>query len=258
MAAPQPAVPSEGWGVLHLYYTIDGDRREPVVIDDVEAAASELVADGSYQLRVMSVLGQRADLGLLVVGPDFARLQAFQRVVEGSRLGARLRPCRELSFVSLTEASEYLIDDGSGSYAELRAARLHPYRLPARRMLCFYPMLKRREPERNWYALPFDERRRLMGGHGKTGRAFAGRISQMITAATGLSDWEWGVTLFADDPKAIKDVVYEMRYDEGSALYAEFGPFVVGLVAPLRIALAEAGVVVSETVCSPGVNAASD
>jgi len=81
-----------------------------------------------------------------------------------------------------------------------------------------------------------------MHGHGAVGRTFAGRVLQLITAATGLSDWEWGVTLLADDPKALKDVVYEMRYDEGSARYADFGEFTVGLVAPFPAALAEAGV----------------
>lgn len=258
MSAGDPAIPSEGWGVLHLYYTIEGSRRDPVAVDDVAALVVAFVAEDGYQVRAMSVLGQRADLGLLLVGPDFTRLQALQRAIERSELGARLRPCRDLSFVSLTEASEYIPSDDPARWAEMREARLHPYRLPSKRMLCFYPMLKRREAGRNWYSLPFDERRRLMGGHGKTGRTFAGRVSQMITAATGLSDWEWGVTLFADDPKAIKDVVYEMRYDEGSAEYAEFGPFVVGLVAPLRDALQEAGLAISGTVCSPGVNAAND
>jgi chlorite dismutase len=258
MTAGEPAIPSEGWGVLHLYYAIEGPRRDEVAIDDVEALVAAFVAEDGYQVRAMSVLGQRADVGLLLVGPDFARLQALQRAIERSDLGDRLRPCRELSFVSLTEASEYIPGADPVRLAEMREARLHPYRLPAKRVLCFYPMLKRREAERNWYALPFEERRRLMGAHGKTGRTFAGRVSQMITAATGLSDWEWGVTLFADDPKAIKDVVYEMRYDEGSAVYAEFGPFVVGLVAPLRSALEEAGLAISGTVCSPDVNASND
>jgi chlorite dismutase len=126
----------------------------------------------------------------------------------------------------------------------MRAARMHPRDLPMRRLICFYPMSKRRGSEHNWYTLEFDERSRLMHGHGHTGRAFAGRITQLITAATGLSDWEWGVTLFADDPKAVKDVVYEMRYDEGSAIYGEFGPFTLGLLAPLRRAVSDAGLAV--------------
>ena len=89
-------------------------------------------------------------------------------------------------------------------------------------------MSKRREGDDNWYSLDFDRRRELMGGHGKLGRKFSGRVIQLITGATGLSDWEWGVTLLSDDPKDIKDIVYEMRFDEVSARYGEFGPFTVG------------------------------
>jgi peroxiredoxin len=103
-------------------------------------------------------------------------------------------------------------------------------------------MAKRREGDDNWYSLPYERRRELMGGHGKLGRKFAGRVIQLITGATGLSDWEWGVTLLSDDPKDIKDIVYEMRFDEVSARYGAFGPFTVGLIVPLREALEIAGV----------------
>ena len=122
--------------------------------------------------------------------------------------------------------------------------RLHP-RLPRKRLLCFYPMSKRREGEDNWYLLGFDQRRELMGGHGKLGRKFSGRVIQLITGATGLSDWEWGVTLVSDDPKDIKDIVYEMRFDEVSARYGVFGAFTVGLVLGLREALGVAGAAVA-------------
>jgi len=92
-------------------------------------------------------------------------------------------------------------------------------------IVCFYPMSKARGEQRNWYALPFEERKKLMSGHGTTGRKFAGRVLQLITSSTGLDDWEWGVTIFARDLKSIRDVVYEMRFDEGSALYGLFGEF---------------------------------
>jgi peroxiredoxin len=239
------AIPSEGWAVLHLFYALAGPRRAPVDVDEAEALVAAFEAEPDYQAIPFSVVGQRADLGLMLVGPDLARLASLQRTLEGTPLGDRLEPCPELSFVSITEASEYLLDDGSGRFDAMREARLHPRDLPLRRLICFYPMLKRREGARNWYMLPFEERRRLMGGHGKTGRAFSGRVLQLITAATGLSDWEWGVTLLVDDPKAIKDVVYEMRYDPASAEYAEFGPFTLGLVAPLRAAVAGAGAVIA-------------
>ncbi|MCZ7528110.1 MAG: chlorite dismutase family protein [Acidimicrobiia bacterium] len=118
--------------------------------------------------------------------------------------------------------------------------RLHP-RLPERRAICFYPMSKRRAPGANWYELPYEERRRLMGGHARVGRGYAGRVLQLVTGSVGLDDWEWGVTLLADDPAAFKEIVYEMRFDEVSARYAEFGPFLVGLLVPPEEALARVG-----------------
>jgi peroxiredoxin len=245
MSEDQSAIPSQGWGVLHLYYAIRGDRNEPVDVAGAEALVDAFEARDDYQVLPFSVIGQRADFGLMVVGPDLVELQRLHRALEGTPLGARLEPRPDLSFVSITEASEYLGDDGSERIQAMRAARMYPRDLPMRRLICFYPMSKRRESEHNWYTLEFEERSRLMHGHGTTGRAFAGRITQLITASTGLADWEWGVTLFADDPKAIKDVVYEMRYDEGSAVYAEFGPFTLGLLAPLRRAVSDAGMVVA-------------
>jgi chlorite dismutase len=91
-------------------------------------------------------------------------------------------------------------------------------------------MSKRRSVDANWFALDFDERFRLMHDHGRHGRRHAGKVVQLVTASTGLDDWEWGVTLFATEPTALKDVVYELRYDEVSARYADFGPFIVGLL----------------------------
>ena len=98
-------------------------------------------------------------------------------------------------------------------------------------MFCFYPMTKRREAHANWYATPFDERNEMMREHGKSGRTFAGKVVQLITGSTGLDDFEWGVTLFAVTPEVVKDVVYTMRFDKGSALYGEFGRFYVGYLA---------------------------
>jgi peroxiredoxin len=96
-------------------------------------------------------------------------------------------------------------------------------------VLAFYPMSKARDPAANWYRLPFCERRELMHGHGKVGRRYSGRVLQLVTGATGLDDFEWGVTLLADDLSAIKEVVYDMRFDEVTASYGRFGPFLVGL-----------------------------
>jgi chlorite dismutase len=96
-------------------------------------------------------------------------------------------------------------------------------------VLAFYPMSKARDPGANWYQLPFERRRELMGGHGKVGRRYTGRVLQLVTGSTGLDDFEWGVTLLADDLSAIKEVVYDMRFDEVTAAYGRFGPFLVGL-----------------------------
>jgi chlorite dismutase len=167
------------------------------------------------------------------------------------------------SFFSLTETSEYTGTEDeerarleAAGEADIEAAlaawrermekyldaRLHP-RMPRRNVIAFYPMSKRRAEGANWYALPFEDRRRLMQGHAIVGRRYAGRVLQLITGSTGLDDWEWGVTLVADDPVTIKEIVYEMRFDEVTARYGEFGPFWVGLVMDAPDAFARAGLV---------------
>jgi hydrogen peroxide-dependent heme synthase len=97
--------------------------------------------------------------------------------------------------------------------------------------MCFYPMNKIRDPQANWFMLPKEERSRLMIDHAKSGMAFAGKVSQLITVGVGLDDWEWGVTLWAANPEYLKDIVYRMRFDEASARYAAFGSFYTGYVA---------------------------
>jgi chlorite dismutase len=101
--------------------------------------------------------------------------------------------------------------------------------VPARRYVCFYPMNKHRGEHKNWYATPFEERARMMRDHGVIGRHYAGQVTQIISGSIGFDDWEWGVDLFADDPLVFKKLIYEMRFDEASAWYAEFGPFYIGL-----------------------------
>ena len=168
----------------------------------------------------------------MALGPDLWRLRALQADLEAAGLEA------VTSYLSLTEVSEY----ARGMPAERLEARLHPQLPPPdARVLCFYPMSKRRDTTGNWYALPYDERYRLMEGHGRVGRKYRGRVVQLVTGSTGLDDWEWGVTLFAAEPGAIKECVHEMRFDEASAIYAEFGPFYVGLLAPVEEVLAQVG-----------------
>ncbi len=165
----------------------------------------------------------------MALGPDLWRLQRLQ----ADLTAAGLEPAS--SYVSLTEVSEY----ARGMPAERLEPRLHPTLPPPNaRVMCFYPMSKRREATGNWYTLPYEERYRLMEGHGRVGRNYKGRVLQLVTGSTGLDDWEWGVTLFAEDPAAIKECVHEMRFDPASAVYADFGPFYVGLLAPVEEALA--------------------
>jgi chlorite dismutase len=224
-------VPSVGWGVLHLYHRVDRARAgaEPEGAKRVTDAVTALESDG-HQVLVSATLGHKADLGFMALGPDLARLHAFQQEL----LQAPLEPV--FSYVSLTELSEYASTDN----AEYVEHKLHP-RLPPKAVLGFYPMSKRRDAGANWYELSFEERKELMGGHARVGRTYAGRILQLITGSTGIDDWEWGVTLLADDPVALKEIVYEMRFDPVSARYAEFGPFYVGLVRPPADALALVG-----------------
>jgi peroxiredoxin len=255
----EPVEPSVGWGVLHLFYRVDRDRadRDPEGAKRIVDALASL-EDADHQALVFVLLGHKADIGVMAIGPDLARLHAFEQEVSAAPLDATW------SYTSLTELSEYTASEDDerarleaeegitgleadarvaawrDRMAEYREHRLHP-RLPGKRILCFYPMSKRRDPGCNWYALPFEERKRLMGGHARVGRRYAGRVLQLITGSTGLDDWEWGVTLLADDPVALKDIVYDMRFDEVSARYAEFGPFYVGLVLEPEEALRRVG-----------------
>jgi peroxiredoxin len=235
-----PLLASEGWGVIHLYFRLLGDRREAIALAGAEALTAEFTGEAPYQAIWTAPLGDRADLGLMLIGPDVVRLERFRGALMRSELGRRLAPVPELGLVSMTELSEYTNREGGEEHMAMLERRVHP-RLPTRRLLCFYAMAKKREGGDNWYSLGYDERRKLMGGHGRLGAKFSGRVIQLITGATGLSDWEWGVTLIADDPKDIKDIVYEMRFDEVSARFGLFGPFTVGLVTPLREALEIAG-----------------
>jgi len=222
-----PLVPSEGWAVLHLFWRVTPALDAEAVVSAVKAFEGD-----DHQVVSFVVLGHKADVGTLALGPDLWRLQRLQAQLQAAGLDLTA------SYLSLTEVSEY----ARGMPAERLEPRLHPVLPPAgKRMLCFYPMSKRRDTTGNWYALPYEDRERLMFGHGKKGREFAGRVVQLVTGSTGLDDWEWAVTLFADDPVAIKQCVHELRFDEVSAVYADFGPFLIGLILPVDEALASVG-----------------
>jgi hydrogen peroxide-dependent heme synthase len=220
--------PTQGWGVLHLFCKV---RQE--VDAHAATAAVKAAEEGELQVVPFAVLGHKADLGFLAVGPDLWRLRELQTGLQLAGLEVAD------SYVSLTELSEYAANVPEAQ----QQARLYPNLPPeGKPAFCFYPMSKRREPEQNWFALPYDERLELMYEHGKSGRNFAGRIVQLVTGSTGLDDFEWGVSLFGTHPDDLKECVYTMRFDRASTHYAEFGPFYTGLVAPLEETLRRVGI----------------
>ena len=222
--SPGALTPSNGWGVLHLFCRFTPELDGEAVVAAVKAASTD-----DHQVVPFAVLGHKADIGFLALGPDLWQLRAFQAALQSAGLAIAD------SYVSLTEVSEY----AKGMPAEMLDARLHP-KLPPEgmRAVCFYPMSKRRDAHANWYTADYDERLRLMMEHGASGRKFKGRILQLVTGSTGLDDYEWGVTLFGVHPDDLKECVYTMRYDEASAIYAEFGPFFTGLVDDIETLLA--------------------
>jgi chlorite dismutase len=221
--------PTTGWAVLHLFCRLNPDFDANALSKAVGATEAD-----SYQVVPVALLGAKGDLGLMALGPDQWRLRQFQTEVAAAGVTV------VESYVSLTEVSEY----AAGVPEELRQARLYPQLPPdGKAAFCFYPMSKRRAGGEgdNWYRLGFDARKELMLGHGKVGRTFHGRVLQVITGSTGLDDYEWGVTLFGVHPDDLKDCVYEMRFDEASARYAEFGPFYTGMVGSLDEVLTALG-----------------
>ncbi len=217
---PEPVVSAQGWGVLHLFLKIGPQLDREAVIAAVKACQAD-----DHQVVTFAVLGHKADVGVMALGPDLWRLRRLQAELTAAGLTVAD------SYVSLTEVSEY----AQGVPPERLEPRLHPKLPPeGKRVICFYPMSKRRDVAGNWYMLPYEERRDLMESHGRKGREFAGRVVQLVTGSTGIDDWEWAVTLFAADPADLKACVYEMRFDPASAIYAEFGIFVTGLIGPVE------------------------
>lgn len=224
----EPVSPNVGMAVVHLFCKVT-----PMTdAEAISAAVQKAQADGD-QVVTVAILGHKADLAFMVLGYDMWRIRRLQAAVQNAGL--------EIvdSYVSLTELSEY----AQGVPEPQRSARLTPQLPPPEKPAwCFYPMSKQRGDVHNWFTLPFDERKELMYEHGASGRKFAGRLVQVITGSAGLDDFEWGVTLFATAPDDLKEVVYTMRFDRASALYAEFGPFYTGMVAPVDDVLSELGI----------------
>jgi peroxiredoxin len=266
-----PPETTEGWYAFHQILAFDRAalRRIPAhdrnrIRIEAESAldAASSPAAGGWS-AVIPLVGSRADVMLVHFRPTFDGIGDVQRSLSRVELLDYLRPV--YTFLSITEAGLYhasaqLAADaearggavGDAQHREAMSARVEAERASAhvqRRLfppipsdmpyVCFYPMSKRRAPGQNWYALPLEERSRLMMAHGMTGRGYAGRVVQVITGALGLDAWEWGVTLFAADPLAFKKIVTDMRFDEVSAQYAEFGDFYVGRLITPREWLAE-------------------
>jgi peroxiredoxin len=259
--ASEPSVKlDEGWHCSHLYYKFDRVVLASMVPEEIKAGCDSIVSildpeaeEAPARLQTSIVSGHKADFGLMLMDEDPIRIDAIHQRLLASTLGPALKT--GYSFVSVTEVSEYvpsveqyakrLIADGEMEDSPTFKAKVKAYEnrepmmrkqrltpdLPPWAATCFYPMNKKRKVGENWFTLPFDERNRMMAEHAQSGMAFAGKVSQLITVGVGLDDWEWGVTLWAANPAFLKDIVYRMRFDEASARYAEFGPFLVSYVA---------------------------
>lgn len=247
----------EGWCLLHQMFRIRFDRLAAHTREEREAMAARAtetlaaMRQGENGTTTLStLLGHKGDLMLIHARRDFAGLQQAQLDVARLTLAAHLEPTT--SYVSIVELGMYEmtaqihgrllergLKPGGVEYADALEVEMEGQRrrvigrlyldIPQRRYVCFYPMNKRRGEAKNWYAVPFAERARMMLDHGKIGRKYAGAVNQIISGSIGYDDWEWGVDLFADEPVVFKKLVYEMRFDEASAWYGEFGPFYSGL-----------------------------
>ena len=260
---PQPRVPPQaldGWYVLHQGFHVSWPRLKQLSPDERAAVAGEFsdllegwrdLGEGGWSGGYRMV-GGGLDLMLVHFRPSLEALADCEKAVRRTALADHAYV--EMDFVSVVELGLYRLtaetveelrengvdpasEEGRERLREAAAehrelpyvqSRLRPRQPEDKPYVCFYPMDKRRDAELNWYTLPLEERNELMIEHGEIGRKYAGRISQVISGSVGLDDWEWGVTLFAADPLDFKELVTEMRYDEVSALYAEFGAFYVG------------------------------
>jgi peroxiredoxin len=240
----------EGWYALHDCRRVDWPRWKAMAEEERDAfvreaeeylLAAEQVRDAPEGASALyGIVGHKSDLLMLHLRPTMDHLAALERDFARTRFADFT--ARTYSYLSVTELSLYeaAARGGTEDPARLMQApfvqkRLKP-RIPDAPYVCFYPMNKRRGETVNWYAAPMEERRRMMREHGLTGRKHHDRVQQMITGSMGLDDWEWGVTLFAADLLDIKKLVYEMRFDEVSAKYAEFGAFQIGIrTAPNRL-----------------------
>ncbi|MES2657592.1 MAG: hydrogen peroxide-dependent heme synthase [Verrucomicrobiota bacterium] len=261
-----PLVPREGWHVMHLFYHVDHAQWALYSDDEKRQAKTRLTelvqeirATPDTHLLIFSIATPKADLGFMLLTPDLQVANIFEKQLSLSLGPEILSPT--YSYLSQTESSEYTttreqysaetligekgLAEGTPEFeaglkefdermAHYLKHRLYPV-LPDWPVICFYPMSKRRNGGDNWYALDFEARKKLMAGHARVGRTYSGRILQLITGSTGLDEHEWGVTLLAKDTIDVKSIVYEMRFDEVTARYGEFGDFYIGMQLPLDV-----------------------
>ena len=254
-----PAVPItiEGYSVLHQMFRFrwaewrllrPAHRQE--IADEAAQVFHQWEENVTGQSTLYSLLGHKGDLLLLHFRESFDELNRAEMRFAQLRLGDYLEPAT--SYLSVIELGLY--ESSIKTYQELIARGLEPHssewkqavndtlsrqreamrprlypEIPRARYICFYPMDRRRGEDKNWYTLPIEERARQMNEHGLVGRRYAGEVKQIISGSIGFDDWEWGVDLFAEDPLVFKRLIYEMRFDEVSAVYALFGHFYVGV-----------------------------
>lgn len=257
-----PAVPLtiEGSSVLHQMMRLRWKdwRRLPAaerseIAEESAARFRAMEQNSSGQSAIFSMLGHKGDLLFVHFRASFDELHQAEIDLARLRLSEYLEPAT--SYLSVIELGLYestaktyaalsergvapfspewdaAIQDVLARQREAMRPRLYP-EMPPHRYICFYPMDRRRGEGKNWYLLPLAERQRQMQEHGLIGRRYAGQVKQIITGSIGFDDWEWGVDLFADDPLIFKKLIYEMRFDEVSAMYALFGSFFVGIRCP--------------------------
>lgn len=257
-----PAVPLtlEGSFILHQMFRVRWPAwkaatsvEQKRAVEEIEALLEETEKGGEEQSAVFSMLGHKGDLMMLHFRRTLDGLNNAELGVANLNLSEFLE--QTTSYLSVVELGLYevsvrfyaslkekgiqpgtpdwnqAVEGELGKQRKAAAPRLWP-EIPQRRYVCFYPMNKLRGEEKNWYQAPITARQRMMREHGVIGRRYAGQVTQIISGSIGFDDWEWGVDLFADDPLVFKKLVYEMRFDEASAVYAQFGAFYVGLRFP--------------------------
>ncbi|MBN8194004.1 heme-dependent peroxidase [Bacillus sp. NTK074B] len=231
----EPAQTLDGWYSLHDFRAMDWTSWKMLPGEERDSAIAEFhgfldrmnstqdAKEGSHALY--TIVGQKADFMLMILRPTMEELNELENEFNKLKIAEFTIPT--FSYVSVVELGNYMPSEGDPYENPYVQERIYPI-LPKANHVCFYPMDKRRQGNDNWYMLPMEERRDMMRSHGMIGRQYAGKVKQIITGSVGFDDYEWGVTLFADDVLQFKKLVYEMRFDEVSARFGEFGAFYVG------------------------------